>query len=337
MIIETRAYGRAGLIGNPSDGYFGKTISIILRNFVANVVCYESPRLNIAPCQQDQMNFGSPTSLVEDVRLNGYYGGLRLIKASIKRFADYCTQRDIDLHGRNFTLEYRTNIPVRVGLAGSSAIVTATMRALMAFYRVDIAPQHLANLVLSVETQELGIAAGLQDRVIQAYEGVVYMDFERSLMEGRGFGQYLPLDPASLPPLFLAWHENLSEGTEVTHNDLRSRFNRGDTEVLEGMAEFAQLAARARDLLEQGRGTELGPLMSENFALRKKLVQVSEGNCRLVEIARQLGCHAKLAGSGGAVIGVYDGDEAHFRQLRDAYAAFGAHAIVPLINDKGEA
>ena len=30
MIIQTRAYARAGLIGNPSDGYFGKTISFIL-------------------------------------------------------------------------------------------------------------------------------------------------------------------------------------------------------------------------------------------------------------------------------------------------------------------
>jgi len=33
LIIRKRAYARAGLIGNPSDGYHGKTISIIVRNF----------------------------------------------------------------------------------------------------------------------------------------------------------------------------------------------------------------------------------------------------------------------------------------------------------------
>ena len=35
MIIAAHAYARAGLVGNPSDGYFGKTISFIIRNFAA--------------------------------------------------------------------------------------------------------------------------------------------------------------------------------------------------------------------------------------------------------------------------------------------------------------
>ena len=30
-----------------------------------------------------------------------------------------------------------------------------------------------------LETEELGIAAGLQDRVVQTYEGLVYMDFAK--------------------------------------------------------------------------------------------------------------------------------------------------------------
>ena len=35
--IRTEAFARAGLIGNPSDGYFGKTISFIVRNFPARI------------------------------------------------------------------------------------------------------------------------------------------------------------------------------------------------------------------------------------------------------------------------------------------------------------
>ncbi len=57
MIIRTNANARAGLIGNPSDGYFGKTISIICRNFAARVTCYESPRLAIVPRRRDQLEF----------------------------------------------------------------------------------------------------------------------------------------------------------------------------------------------------------------------------------------------------------------------------------------
>ena len=38
----------------------------------------------------------------------------------------------------------------------------------------------------SVETEELGIFGGLQDRVCQVYETLVYMDFAREYMEAHG-------------------------------------------------------------------------------------------------------------------------------------------------------
>ena len=43
VIIHSKSYPRAGLIGNPSDGYFGKTIAFIVRNFEAEVILYETP------------------------------------------------------------------------------------------------------------------------------------------------------------------------------------------------------------------------------------------------------------------------------------------------------
>jgi len=36
-VITQRAYARIGLLGNPSDGYFGKTLSISIQNFFAEV------------------------------------------------------------------------------------------------------------------------------------------------------------------------------------------------------------------------------------------------------------------------------------------------------------
>ena len=33
-----------------------------------------------------------------------------------------------------------------------------------------------------------------QDRVIQVYEGLVYMDFDKALFEKQGHGDYLPLN-----------------------------------------------------------------------------------------------------------------------------------------------
>jgi len=39
-VIRRRAYARAGLMGNPSDGYGGKTISFTIPDFCAEVVLY---------------------------------------------------------------------------------------------------------------------------------------------------------------------------------------------------------------------------------------------------------------------------------------------------------
>ena len=81
MIIKTKAYARAALIGNPSDGYFGKTISFTFSNFAATVILYESPELEIIPTERDGSTFQSIDALMEDVRLFGYYGGIGLLQA----------------------------------------------------------------------------------------------------------------------------------------------------------------------------------------------------------------------------------------------------------------
>jgi glucuronokinase len=331
MLVHTQAHARAGLIGNPSDGYFGKTISVIVRNFAAEVTCYETPRLAILPQRCDRIDYAGLDDLIADVQIHGYYGGIRLIKAAIKRFRDYCQKNNLTLPNRNFTLEYQTNIPIRVGLAGSSAIVTATIRALMEFFAIAIPKPQLPNLILSVELDELGIGAGLQDRVIQVYEGAVFMDFDQELMKRDGHGLYESLDPQKLPPLFIAYHDNLAEGTEVTHNDLRLRYNRGEPAVLAGIKEWAQLTTQARDLMIAGRPAEIGPLMNRGFDLRRELIRISPGNMRLIETGRAYGAYTQFAGSGGAIIGAYDGDPKRLAQMTAAYNEFGAKVIVPEI------
>src|ERR1700704_5462689 len=127
LLIRKRAFARAGLVGNPSDGYHGRTISISVRNF---------------------------------------------------------------------WIRYETTIPRQVGLAGSSAIIVATLRCLMEFYDVTIPLAAQPTFVLSVEKEELSISAGLQDRVIQVHEGLVSMDFgveQERLVDGFKSYAYEPL------------------------------------------------------------------------------------------------------------------------------------------------
>jgi len=330
LIIRKKSYARAGLLGNPSDGYHGKTISIIVRNFWANVVLYEWDSVEIVLAERDRARFHSIHDLAKDVELHGYYGGIRLIKATIKLFVDYCRNQNIRLHDRNFSIRYDTNIPQQVGLAGSSAIITATLRSLMEFYQVEFPLPAQPTLVLSVE-EELGISAGLQDRVIQCYEGVVYMDFSKAQEQVSGgltHYYYEPLDPALLPNVYLAYHTALSEPTEIFHNDIRGRYNRGEKLVIDAMQRFAELAEEGRKALLAGDFERLGALIDENFDTRRRLYDLPDWQVRMVETARACGASAKFAGSGGAIIGLYK-DEAIHQDLCEQLALIGSKVITP--------
>ncbi len=309
MIIQSKAYARAALIGNPSDGYFGKTISFTFENFAATVTLYESPELEILPTRRDGSVFSSIDDLALDVRLFGYYGGIRLLKAAIKTFHDYARDNGIVLEKRNFTIRYESNIPNLVGLAGSSAIITACYRALMTFYGVTIPKPELANIIRNTEQHELGIAAGLQDRVIQVYEGLVYMDFDKALIDRQGYGKYERLKPATLPPLYIAYRTDLSEISDVFHNNIKARFEAGEPEIVAAMKFWADITDQARACLETGDSETLGELMNANFDRRASLYTLSEGNLRMVQTARACGASAKFTGSGGAIIGICKDDD----------------------------
>lgn len=309
MIIESRAYARAGLLGNPSDGYFGKTISIIIRNFGAIVCLYESPELVIEPQAVDRNSFRNIHQLVESVNLTGYYGGDRLIKASVKKFFEYCQQHSIKLESKNFTVRYESSIPRQVGLAGSSAIVTATMRALMKFYNVKIPLPVLPSLILSVEVDELGINAGLQDRVIQVYEGCVYMDFEKNHLEQNHYGRYEPVNPQNLPKLYLGYKVQLSKVSGKVLNTIKQRYDNGDKQVHDILSEIASLAEQGKTLIKNRDYMQLSMLINRNFDLRCKIMNISDSNMEMVNVARNCGASAKFSGSGGAIIGMYEDDE----------------------------
>ncbi|MGF1583484.1 MAG: GHMP kinase [Gemmataceae bacterium] len=334
-ILRKAAYARAGLLGNPSDGYHGKTISISVRNFKAEVVLYEWEDVEIVRTDLDQNRFDSVQELVRDVKLHGYYGGMRLIKAAIKKFVEYCVREKLELHDRNFSIRYDTNVPRQVGMAGSSAIIVAALRCLMEFYEVDIPLPVQPSLVLSVEQDELGITAGLQDRVIQVYEGLVYMDFAQekaSTIQGYECGEYEPLDPKLLPLIYIAYNADVSEPTEVFHNDIRGRFNRGDHMVRTAMETFAGLAENAKRALEEGKPHELAALIDKNFDTRLSIARLPEGQVRMVEVARQAGASAKFAGSGGAIIGTYT-DQEMYNRLKANLTAIGCKIIKPKVSE----
>jgi glucuronokinase len=323
-----KAHARAALLGNPSDGYGGATIGFTIREYAAEAEALRADRLEIVPAPQDGNAFADVDALLDDVAANGYYGGLRLVKAALKRFVEHARQTGVE-PVPTFSLSYGTTIPRQVGLGGSSAIVIATLRALCRLNRMELPPAQLAELALSAES-ELGIPAGLQDRVIQSYDAFMYMDFREGTRD-----PFVPLDPSRMPPMFVAFRTDASEPSAAVHSWLRARFNGGDPVVVETMREIARLADAGRGAIVAGDRAELGRLMRANVEARARLLPLDPRHLRMVDLADTVGAPANYTGSGGSIVGLVP--EAGIEPVRAAFAAEGCGVISPTIPGRAEA
>jgi glucuronokinase len=295
-----RAFARAGLLGNPSDAYAGKAIAFSVRNF--------SARVSIEP---------SNRSLIQNE------GAGPLLNAALTRYAAFT---GTTLEPLRITVE--TDIPFQVGLAGSSAIVIAALRALAAAHGSELAPFDQAELALAVEAEDLGIAAGPMDRVVQAYEGLYLMDFRSE----RTPAAYTPLDPDTLPPMRIAWDPTGGAPSGSVHADTRERWQRGDPKLLRAMAKFSKLVDAGAKALMHRDFARLRSAVDDNFDQRCECFPVAERDREMVAIARARGAAAKQCGSGGACLAVLKSEE-QASALEADYRRAGYETLCPIIED----
>jgi galactokinase/mevalonate kinase-like predicted kinase len=279
------ASARAALVGNPSDGYGGAVIAVTLDDFQARAVAREASEPGARPDSE-------------------------LVSATIRRFA-----RD---HGPELgvaDVKWETSVPRGVGLGGSSAIVIATLRALCELHEVSLDRAELATLALAVEREELGIAAGLQDRVAQSYGGLTFMDFAAG-------GGYEPLEMGLLPPVVVAWRGDTSAHSGIVHGDLRSRFDAGEEVVRGAMNRLAELAREARSALVSGDHAAFGACVDASFDARREMMELDARHVAMIDRARACGAGANYTGSGGAIAAVCR-DETHRTEVTAALRELG--------------
>ena len=277
------AHARAALAGNPSDGFGGAVLACCVGELRAWARARHAPTPASDP----------PNALVD---------------AAIARF------------GRGpCAVSWGTEVPREVGLAGSSAIITATVRALCALHGCPLEPGDLAEMVLAVETEDLGIAAGPQDRYAQAHGGVVLMDFSAAAPRVER------LDPALLPPLFLAWRTDAAETSHAVHGGLRERA--GEPTVRKAMDRLAGHARAARDALLAGDRRAFAAALDGSYDERAALIELDPRHVAMVEAARAAGASANYAGSGGAIVGTLPPEGAE--PVAAALRATGCEVITP--------
>ena len=325
--VRVRVPARSALLGNPSDGFKGATIAFAIPERGAELEARRRGEGVALEASGEALRFASGHELVETATAGEYpaEGPLALMMAAVKRLLE----RDGSTPAAGFELRLlRSTIPAQVGLAGSSAIVTGALRAVAPLLGQELGPAELPALALACESEELGIVAGLQDRVVQSHGGLLFMEFDPSLAPTGG--RYEALDPTLLPPTFVAYlPRGARTGSGVTHARVRERFDRGEPDVVATMGQIAELARAGREALVRGERDRLGELMRRNVELRGQVYELDRRHLALVALADELGAPANYTGSGGAIVGLLPQDGGA-GQLRAAFARrLGAELVLP--------
>ncbi|MEY2566007.1 MAG: glucuronokinase [Actinomycetota bacterium] len=268
---RARVPARAGLAGNPSDAYGGAAVAVPIPGLAATVEVHDAPTFAVA----------------------GPADGRRLIEAAVRRMARRAGRED-----DTFEVRWTTTIPREVGLAGSSALIIAAMQALCARWDVAIPPIELAHVALAVEVEDLGIAAGIMDRAVQAFGVPV-------LVDGDG-ARSLVCEP--MPRLVIAWSSSAAAPSHQVHGPLRARFHAGEADVVGAMDRLAAVARAAAQALEHGDVDALAECVRTTYFERVGLGVVGPELIAMVDALETIGVAATSAGSGGAVVGVLPDD-----------------------------
>jgi glucuronokinase len=279
---------RAALAGNPSDGYGGAVLAVPVPDLLATVASSEAEVFGVRAADADLH---------------------ALLTATADAYAEAVGALP------TVSISASTTIPRSVGLAGSSALVVATLRSLGGWSERRWDRIELAELALAVERDRLGIAAGLQDRLLQAVAQPALMRFDPV--------SFVTIDvPADLP-LYVAWLADAAAPSDMVHRSLRRRYEAGDELVVQTMRDLAIQAERAHRALTVGDTALLGDAIDRSFDLRAAMIDVGPHQRRLVETGRRADAAVNSAGSGGSVVGLAR-DPSHLDMLREDYLAIGA-------------
>jgi galactokinase/mevalonate kinase-like predicted kinase len=223
-----------------------------------------------------------------------------------------------ELEKARIRITVTSDIPVRAGLSGSTAVMTALVAGLLEW--MDLKgmrpaervqwdggayrnPYLLAEIVRHIELYFLKIVCGYQDAYMCAFGSLNFLDF-------RGKEHYLSLKREPLGtvddlsrhaptlPLLLA-HTGVQRVSGMVHRPVRERWIEGDRLVIEGMLRLAHIARMSKKAILRGDWELLGEAMTENHEIVRSIGSSSDINESLIRAALDAGAvAAKLAGAG---------------------------------------
>ena len=317
--ITCSAPGRCGIIGNPTDMYGGAVLSCSVDM---------RARVTVTPARELVLETaGQRCSIAARRDLRPQGDRFDVARAVL----DYL--RLVDRRPRlTVRVRYESEIPLRSGLAGSTALTVALLRALLAWQGEHPGPYRLAEQARYVELNYLKVVCGYQDAYMCTFGGLNYMDFRGKQFyrqaEAELFATVEPLGGYAPALPFVLGFTGVQHASSAVHKPLRERWLDGEPQVVRGYERITEIARMGKKALLLGDWPTLGRLMNENHAIQRDLGGSGESNERLIAAALEAGAlGAKLAGAGdgGTIIALWPWPDT--APLEAALTGAGASAI----------
>jgi galactokinase/mevalonate kinase-like predicted kinase len=316
--VVCSAPGRAGIIGNPTDMYGGAVLSCSV-GMRARVTVTPAKGIVLAT-NEDECRIRKR----DDLRPRG---DLFDIPRAILSY--------LRLPPLQCRIQYGSDIPLRSGMSGSTALVVAILQALLAWQGEYPNRYQLAEQARYIELNYLKVVCGYQDAYMCTFGGFNYMDFRGKQFyrsaEAELFATVEPLAPY-IPALpFLLGFTGVQRVSGTVHRPIRERWLEGEEAVVGGYERITEAARQGKKAIIRGDWSTLGRLMNDNHAIQRDLGGSGESNERLIAGALDAGAlGAKLAGagSGGTIIALWPWEDT--APLEEALRAEGASATYRL-------
>jgi len=210
-----------------------------------------------------------------------------------------------------------SQVPIARGMGSGTAVATAIVRALTAFYGKTLSNEQVSSLVFETEVILHGTPSGVDNTVV-VYERPVYFvrgQIPQALTVGATL--HLLIGDTGVPSktgdvvsdVQLRWHTE-----RIVYEDLFD----GVTRVVH----------RVREALVSGNVPEIGRLMNQNQVLLQRMGVSGPALERLIGAARRAGAlGAKLSGGGRGGVMIAAVDEEAVPRVRDALVAAGAAQV----------
>jgi galactokinase/mevalonate kinase-like predicted kinase len=294
-INRASAPGRCGIVGNPTDMYGGSVLSCSIPRRAT---------VTISGSEILTLDTGGETRVLRD-RTDFHMQGDRF---DVPR----AVLSHLRLYDLPIRLTYDSTIPYQGGLSGSTALVAATVWAILRHQGASYHQHHFAELVRYVELNRMGIVCGYQDAYMVTFGGLNYMEFrDKEFYRAVADEPYATVEPlaayAPAMPFILA-HTGVRHHSGAVHKPFRDRWLDGEQAVVEGYLKIGKMAREGKRAFLDGDWERLARLMTENHAIQRDLGGSGPENERLIGAALDAGAlAAKLAGagSGGTIIALH--------------------------------